>query len=170
MKTTAKIIGICFLLLVFSCKSADVPKQSKEEAIAALQVKIDSRDYKIEIDRVYPMGGRSISPSSPYSLTIKGDSVYSYLPYFGRGYSLPYGGGEGLNFDSTIKDYSLEYTTKGVARISFSTQSREDSFSFSIEVFPGGSSSIHVAPTKRQMISYSGDLLEIEASEDEAAQ
>ncbi len=38
------------------------------------------------------MRGRSIPLTSLYSLEIRNDSVISYLPYYGRAYSIPYGG------------------------------------------------------------------------------
>ena len=57
---------------------------------------VDSGRIKIDVDRAVPMAGRSVNLTSPYSLEIHGDSILSYLPYFGRAYSAPYGGGEGL--------------------------------------------------------------------------
>ena len=43
------------------------------------------------------MKGGSKHLTSDYSLEIRNDSVYSYLPYFGVAYNVPYGGGKGLN-------------------------------------------------------------------------
>lgn len=166
MRITLNIIGLSLLLLLISCQSVGHTKKTDEEQRAALKEKIDSRVYTIEVDKVLPSGGKMITPTTIYSLTIDTDSVNSYLPYFGRAYSIPYGGGEGLRFQSLIKDYSVTYNKKGKAKISFSTQTKEDLFDFIIEVFPGGSASIRVASVNRQMISYSGSLIDIYSKEE----
>ena len=53
---------------------------------------IENGRFTIEVDRALPMGGRTVHLTTPYSLEMRGDSAISYLPYFGRAYSLPYGG------------------------------------------------------------------------------
>ena len=56
---------------------------------------LEARRYRIEVNYMTPMRGRSRALTDNYSLTIHGDSVLSYLPYVGEAYSAPYGGGEG---------------------------------------------------------------------------
>ena len=46
------------------------------------------------------MKGRSRALTSDYSIEIRNDSVFSYLPYFGVAYNVPYGGGKGLIFNA----------------------------------------------------------------------
>lgn len=91
-------------------------------------------------------------------MEIRNDSVISYLPYYGRAYSIPYGGGEGLNFKAPLTDYKLEWDKKETAKIKFSARSEEDRFDFSIDVFSNGSSSIFVNMQNRQSISFQGEL------------
>lgn len=158
MKTTVKLIGLCLILVLVGCKSAHTGKASAEEEQIALKKQLDSKDYVIEVNRVIPMGGKSVSPSTLYSLTIKGDSVFSYLPYYGRAYSVPYGGGEGMRFEALMKDYRIKYGKKGHARVTFTSQTKEDTYKFSMEIYPGGSSSIDVTSINRQRISYYGTL------------
>ena len=93
-----------------------------------------------------------------YSLEMRGDSVVSYLPYFGRAYSLPYGGGDGLRFETLVSDYQLSYNKKGKARIRFTARTKEDTFQFHVDVFTNGSATIGVTSTNRQGISYQGKL------------
>ena len=70
---------------------------------------IESENYKIDVNTAMPMRGRSIPLTSSYSLTIRNDSVISYLPYYGRAYSIPYGGGDGLNFKAILQKYKWKW-------------------------------------------------------------
>jgi hypothetical protein len=106
-----------------------------------------------------PMNGRSQTLTSPYSLEIKDDRVKSHLPYYGRAYSIPYGGGEGLNFEAEITGYKLSFDTKGKAVVEFETKTKEDQHGFRLEIFPNGSTSIHVTPVNRQAISFHGTAM-----------
>ena len=92
------------------------------------------------------MGGQSIQLSPYYSLKVRNDSVYSYLPYYGRAYMLPYGGGEGLNFEAKVVDYKQEMGKKGSYEITFSARTQEDYYTFHVTVYDNGSSmSVKVA-------------------------
>jgi hypothetical protein len=105
-----------------------------------------------------PVKGASRHLTSNYALTVKGDTVVSYLPYFGQAYNIPYGGGKGLNFESTISVYTLSYDAKGTARISFQTRSEGETLHYNIQIFSNGSSNIHVSSTNRQAINFHGNL------------
>ena len=151
-----------FLLLVAvigaPTLSAQTKKEKKEMKQKAVRELVLSEKYKIDVDRAIPARGRSVSLTSPYSIEIRNDSVISYLPYYGRAYSIPYGGGEGLNFKAPISDYKIEWDKKGTAKVRFIARSTEDRFSFNIDIFSNGSSSIFVNMQNRQSISFQGDL------------
>ena len=119
---------------------------------------IENGRFTIEVDRALPMGGRTVHLTTPYSLEMRGDSAISYLPYFGRAYSLPYGGGDGMRFEESITDYQSTFDKKGTARIKFVARTKEDTFRFDVQVFSNGSAIISVTPTNRQNITYQGEL------------
>lgn len=131
-------------------------KEEKEQQIKEL---IENVNYTIEVNRAIPMSGRPVNLTSSYSLKLHGDSVFSHLPYYGRAYSVPYGGGDGLRFDEIVTDYSLSYNKKGTAEISFRAKTSEDNYTFNIQVFSNGSTTINVTPVNRQAITYHGDLV-----------
>lgn len=132
-------------------------KEAKEKQI--VKELLESGRYTIEVDRAVPMSGPSKHLTSPYTLELKGDSVSSYLPYFGQAYSIPYGGGKGLIFDSTVSDYRLRFNKKGMATIKFKSRTDEDNFSYLLQVYPNGSATIHVTPVNRQSITFYGELI-----------
>lgn len=133
-------------------------KEAKEKQV--VKELLESSRYKIEVDRMVPMSGPSKHLTSPYSLELKGDSISSYLPYFGQAYSLPYGGGKGLIFDAPITDYKLAFNKKKeVATVKFKCKTEEDNFTYIIEVYSNGSSTIRIQPVNRQSISFYGELM-----------
>lgn len=159
MKTKKQILMLLLAMLVgIPTLSAQTKKEKKEQKKEAVKQLIVSENYKIDVNTAMPMRGRNITLSSPYSLEIRNDSVFSYLPYYGRAYSIPYGGGSGLIFNAPLKEYTMDMDKKGNAVIKFSARSPEDFFEFSAKVFPNGTASIDVIMQNRQSISYRGEL------------
>ncbi|MDR2469574.1 MAG: DUF4251 domain-containing protein [Tannerella sp.] len=130
----------------------------RDEQASAVRQQIESRRYKISVNRMLPGRGASQYLSSSYSLTVKGDTIISYLPFIGQAYSLPYGGGKGLNFESTITVYAVTFNARGTAQISLQTRSENDVLRYHIEIFDNGTSSIRVTSNNRQSISFYGRL------------
>lgn len=128
-----------------------------EEEQLALKQLIESGEYKIEATMAYPRRGRSVPLTSSYSVEIKNDSVFSYLPFYGRAYTIPYGGGNGLNFNAPVQDYSVKYN-KGAAEIKFNAQTSEDLYRYTLNVYPDGTSNIDVVMQQRESMRYSGRL------------
>lgn len=102
MKTRKQILMLLLVMLAgIPTLSAQTKKEKKEQKKEAVRQLIVSEDYKIDVNTAMPMRGRSIPLTSQYSLQIRNDSVFSYLPYYGRAYSVPYGGGSGLIFNAS---------------------------------------------------------------------
>jgi len=159
MKMKYYFVWIGFLLCTFAlgCStSKELQKAEKTAEEAALRVAIEKRTFVVEVDRAIPLSGNSRILTSPYSLEVNGEEVKSYLPFFGRAYSIPYGGGDGLIFNSVISDYQLSYEKKGQVLIKFKTKSKEDRLVYRVHIFPNGSTLIDVTSDNRQQISFNG--------------
>ena len=123
MKAIRIILSLLLITAMgISTLSAQTKKERKELKKQVVEKLVTSGKYKIDVNRALPARGRSITLTSPYSVEIRNDSVISYLPYYGRAYSIPYGGGEGLNFKAPITDYQLDRDKKGTAKIKFSAR------------------------------------------------
>lgn len=105
------------------------------------------------------MRGSSKNVSYGYSVEVRNDSLFSYLPYFGRAYEVPYGGGKGLSFEAPILHYQETMTKNKSRQIGIELTNEEDSYTYHITVFENGSSSIDVQARKRESISYSGEMI-----------
>lgn len=159
MKTKKKILVLLLVLIVqLPNLSAQSKKEKEEQKKAIVKELIVSENYKIDVTTAYPMRGRSIPLTSPYSLEIRNDSVISHLPYFGRAYSIPYGGGNGLIFKTLLKEYTMDMDKKGRARIKFKARNPEDQYEFNVTIYDNGSASIDVNMQNRQSINFMGNL------------
>jgi hypothetical protein len=130
----------------------------RAEKALAVERALASRHYVVDVQMMYPRSGRAVNVSSNYSLEIKGDTVVSYLPYFGRAYSIPYGGGKAFNFSAPIISYESASDQKGKTYVRLVTDNEEDVITFQLEIFDNGQTTIDVQAREREPITYSGEL------------
>ena len=158
MKTNKLILLWLICLTVAMPTTAQNRNEKKERTERAVKEAIAAKQYKINVDRMQPMRGGSRNLTTNYTLEIRNDSVFSYLPYFGVAYNAPYGGGKSLNFNASITGYTTRALKKGKIQIDFKTRSDEDNYEYRLTIFPDGSTSIHVQPMNKQSISFTGEM------------
>ena len=128
MKTfITSLLFTCSALVTLSgCATAE--ERAARAAEQALKVKtaLTQRRYKIDVNRMYPMNGNSRNVSYGYSVEVRNDTLISYLPYFGRAYNVPYGGGKGLNFSERIGSYHETQQSNGARLINIELKNDED--------------------------------------------
>lgn len=156
MNKTPIILAIMMIWVV----AAGAQNRAARVAQKAGQVKeqIEARDFTIIVNQMIPFQSQSIYLNGTDGIRLKGDSIYSFLPYIGRAFSVPYGGGKGLNFSTVVTDYAMKYGRKNAAEITFTARTPEDSYDYRITVFPNGTASINIQPQQRQPISFNGEL------------
>lgn len=156
----ARILFFCLVLLVSSV--ASIYAQNKEEKSRlqeqVLKEIVGSGKYEVVVNMAYPQEGRSIPLSLAYSVKVQNDSLFSQLPYYGRAYSVPYGGGNGLIFKAPIQDYNLTYGKKGDVQIKLSSRTNEDSYEYFITIYPNRTARVSVRMINRQSIGFGGEL------------
>lgn len=155
-----RLIGILGIALLCAGQSlfAQSKQERKEQKEREVKATVDSGRFTIDVNRAVPMSGRSVNLTSPYSLELRGDSVVSYLPYFGRAYSAPYGGGNGLNFQEQASEFEQTQKKKGGMELTFRVRTKEDVYAFRVDIFPNGSSTINVTPVNKQGITFYGEV------------
>ena len=135
-------------------------KQKEKEFVAQNIINaLDKREYSIDITRMYPRRIGMINVNGGYSLEVRNDSVFSYLPYFGVAYNVPYGGGNGLNFVSPILYYEDGYLEKGLYCVEIDVDLNNDYIRYHIEVYDNGNTTIYVESRNRESISYDGNFV-----------
>lgn len=152
------VFPLLVMVMFIGCKVSEEKAAQMAELSAKVTNALNNRDYKIAIDRMYPMRGSSRHVTYGYSVEVRNDTLISYLPYFGRAYNVPYGGGKGLNFTAPISSYQEFMKRNGQRHIEIGVTNDEDTYLYTIEVFDNGNSSVDVRARQRERISYSGNV------------
>ncbi|MFB9057661.1 DUF4251 domain-containing protein [Mariniflexile ostreae] len=148
--------------------------------IQNLETLVAGRHFKIESDRAYPQSSYAMQqvlnsgimqPGSSSGtinlignsnfLKVSGDSISSYLPYFGeRQMQVAYGGGDAtIQLNGLVRNYQVKKNEKhGGYTISFEADSHAERFRVVLELFPNLKSEIRLSGASRHAISYSGQL------------
>lgn len=158
-KVLVSMMLVCSAWVMLSgCASPEERAARAAEQAAKVTAALKARDYKISVDRMFPMKGSSKSVSYGYSVEVRNDSLISYLPYIGGSYNVPYGGGKGLNFKERISSYKESQKNNGQRQIEINVMNEEDTYVYTLKVYDNGSSSIDVQSRQRDHISYSGQM------------
>ena len=153
-----KISLLLFVMTVLGNLSmAQDSKNDKPEKEANVQAMIDAHRYVFKAQSVHPTRGRVVQLNSDYDLKVSGDTVRSYLPYFGRAYSAPLDGrGGGIDFLSKDFDYNQKVRKKGGWDIVIKPKDVSDVREIYLTVFENGNASLRVSSNNREPISYNG--------------
>jgi len=150
---------VCLLALCTVWPASAQKRKEKEARIEhKIQEAIDAQQYKISVNHVLPQRGNGRAVTSNYSIEVRNDSLFSYLPYFGVAHRIPYGGGKGLIFNAPISQYESKKDKKGRIRIQFDVRNEEDSYTYYITMYSNGSANVDVRPTNKDSISFTGEL------------
>lgn len=161
MKSVYKILISTFIFLSFAlagmstanAQKAGNKKETKEVVIKNL---IESKNYVFTARSVQPTGGSIRHLTSEYDMRVMGDSIVTYLPYFGRAYSAPVNLSQGgIQFTSTDFNYTIESKRKEW-EIVIKPREPIDVRELILRVFKNGSASLMVTSNNRQSISYNG--------------
>ena len=139
----------------------DSKKEKQAAKIAATKNLIDSQNFVFVADYVSPMGRGRRPLTSRYEVIVSKDTVISYLPYFGRAYSVPYNSTNiGFDFTSTNFDYNITTRKKGGWDILIKPKDQNDNQQLSFQIFNNGSASLNITSANRSPISYQGYITE----------
>ena len=159
MRSSILFFPPLFVFFILSgCATTEKKAAQMAELSANITDALNNRDYKIGIVRMCPMKGSCRHVSYGYSVEVRNVTLISYLPYFGRAYNVPYGGGKGLNFTAPIASYQEFMKRNGLRHIEIGVINDEDTYLYTIEVFDNGNSSVDVRVRQRERISYSGNV------------
>lgn len=186
-----KYISFCIAVItamLFSCKSSkNTPTTSQIEAFNAL---VSSRNYTIESNWAQPQltaataqvlssgllppesnaGAINLVGNSNF-FTIKGDSITSYLPFFGeRQMQVAYNGSDSaIQFNGLMQDYEEKFGKNNRKIISFNARSINlENFNVVVVLFPNMKSQIILNGTSRFTIRYSGEVSPIDETENQS--
>ena len=160
-----KRILFTFLAATLLFTGCGVLTESREDRLVRLEREaqmvrqgVENVDFKVNIDRMIPLRGASRHVDN-YSVKVKDDHIVSYLPYFGRAWDLPYGGGHGLNFEADIQDSAVFISDDGSYTVRLLIKTDEDTHVYTFQIFRNGSATLLVQSRNREPINFNGDFV-----------
>lgn len=180
MKSVYFIIGLVVLTL---CACGTSKYKATAEEMAALESLINKRSFKVSSDWANPTntmamqqvlnsgilqpgnnaGAISLTGNSNF-LTISGDSISSFLPYYGeRQMQVDYNGGDSaIQFEGILEDYKVVKNKNGSYTMSFQATSKSERYNGIITIFPNLRTDMVLSGASRFSIRYSGVIIEEE--------
>lgn len=153
LKRTAIILSSLFLFLI-NIQAQDA-KEKKRDA-QTIQQLLESKEFVFRAQSVTPVGGGFRQLTSEYDLRLLGDSLVSYLPYFGRAHTAPLDPQQsGIQFTSTDFSYEVKSKKKGWD-IQLQPKDVASVQQMHLNVTTSGRASLLVISTNREPISFNG--------------
>lgn len=150
-----------FLLLAIGLGSASFAQEAKEKKGLEVKALLESKEFVFKARSATPAGGGYRQLTTDYDLRILGDTVQSFLPYFGRAYVAPIGNTEGgIRFTSKEFDYEVKDRKKGRWNVLIRPKDVSDVRQMFLSVSENGYASLQVISNNRQPISFDGRIAE----------
>ena len=148
------------VLLTVGCATAE--KRAEQRKLVAGQVAeaIKNRQLTMEVNCMHTQryGAHRVTPD--FNLTLRGDTLVSYLPFFGRAYGVTYGSpSQGLNFTSVVKNFRQTELKHDAVRMEMDVASQEDNFCYVLDIYPNGKAYLLVRSQERDAMHYDGELV-----------
>ncbi len=166
------IIILFVFLLSFSYIQGQTKKEKKkalrEEGYQKAKELVNSKKIDFEADWALAQRGTRINliGNSNY-LRIKGDSVFTYLPYFGVRTGGAYGDGGGIKIQNVLKNLKIDFDDdKQRVRLKFNASDSFENIDFVMTIFSNGNTSITAYSNTRSSISYDGEAVELVEKEE----
>jgi len=159
MKTDVFNRFFCFLIISFVIQHGAYAQEASKDEQKKTEIRnlVQSKNYVFVAQTVLPQSGRSINLTSYYDLKVKGDTLASDLPYFGRAYVAPIDPQEGgIRFTSGNFSYNEKDRKKGGWNILLTPKDAIDVREMSLTISENGYASLQVISNNRQTIGFNG--------------
>lgn len=153
-KKDMKIFLRLAALILIITAAAPAKAQLTKDSVAAL---VKSRSFIFYANSVDPLRGTTRFLTGNYDMKVKGDSLISYLPYFGRSQNAPLTPDEtGLIFTSTDFDYNFTPRKKNSWTVTFNVKDQKNLSKYILTIYNDGSADMMATSNFRDQISFRG--------------
>lgn len=158
-----KITCMALALALAGAGTTNAQVTRKEKAAAkkaAIQKAVESRNFTFQAQSASPMRGGNINITMEYDVRITGDSVISYLPFYGRAYVAPMDPTDNpMRFTSTKFSYDSK-TQKNGYEIVIKPTDTKDVKQMRLSISENGYGTLSVTNLNRDPISFYGYIVE----------
>ena len=155
------LILLCLFTGMLTAQGANSSnkKQMKLEKEKEIRELIESGNFRFLANSANPMSGRSINLTSNYDLKIYNDTIETWLPFFGRAYSVDYGGDGGIKFKEQAVTIDKKFNSrKKIYEYSIVVKTSQDKYTINLSTGLNGYGNLYVRSQNRQPISFYGTI------------
>jgi Domain of unknown function (DUF4251) len=148
------------LILLLACISLHSSAQSGDDQKKTdIKSIVQSRNYSFSAQSATTNKGKTIQLSYGYDLKLINDSLYVYLPYYGRAYNTAYSSNSdnGIQFSSHDFIYSADSTKKQSWEITIKPKGAKVSAIY-LSITSTGYCTVRINSNDRDPISYYGTI------------
>lgn len=173
MGTKIYIIGFLFMFTLVHGFTQDISRKARREKNKIEKQRLidslmNSKEFVFEAKRALPQGGSSVDLTGNINFVkFHPEKIESYLPFFGRAYSIDYGGDGGIKFEGKPSGYTIVRRKGGKGfEVNATIRTPRDNYKLIIFVSPEGNASLTINSNQRSVISYDGDIAKYAGDEE----
>ncbi|MDD3080321.1 MAG: DUF4251 domain-containing protein [Paludibacter sp.] len=151
------LLSVVVLLSTTACKITKTTPEARNQ----LASKIENKHFTVVFNYANPFRMQQVPlTGADYNLKISGDSVYTYLPYYGVAHTAPFNPSDGgVRLATVMNDFSMNSTKKSDGwEMKFKANSEQYHYMFYLTTYENGSSTLQVSSAERDPISYYGEI------------
>jgi hypothetical protein len=140
-------------------------RETRQDRFRETAELVESGEFIFIARRAHPQAGRSIDLTTHDAvLEISGNTGEARLPFFGRAFTVPYGGRGGIRFSGEIENEEITRNEDRM-RIRYSFELRDhDYYKVIMNIGYDGNATVDVISSNRSQISYQGRISGISGS------
>ena len=135
-----------------------------DKTLSATQVQnvVQNQRFIFTAESMIPLRGTMKTLTTSYDVTVKKDTLVSFLPYFGRAYQAPMSPADvGMQFTSTKYEYSVMPGRKNSWEVKIVPKDNTEIREMNFDIFNDGSAYLNILSNFRDAISYRGRITAI---------
>jgi hypothetical protein len=164
MKTiTFTLVLLLSVTMVFSQTKSkkQLRKEVKAQKIQLIKDGIYNKTFVFKAYSVVPMNEKTKALTTDFGIEVRGDSIFSYMPYYGNTYSRERQdasfNNSPMGFMQPMESYKRTKTKKGY-EVEVEVNNNGDIINLVFHISQIGSASVVASSLNRQAISYMGDI------------
>ncbi len=165
METKKTFIAFILILLLISGFARDPSRRAQRlknriEKAHQIEAMIHSKTFVFIATRALPQGFGAVDlTTNSNSIEFFPDRIKSYMPFFGRAYSIEYGGDGGIKFEAKPDEFNVTTLKRGKGyEINAAVSVTRDVYKLNLFVSPEGSASLTINSNQRSTIAYYGNI------------
>ena len=159
--TFVLLLSVSMLFAQQTKSKKQLRKETKAQKIQLIKDAIYNKAFVFKAYSVVPMNEKTKALTTDFGIEVRGDSIFSYMPYYGKTYSRERQDASFSNspmgFMQPMESYKRTKTKKGY-EVRVEVNNNGDLISLVFHISQMGSASVVASSLNRQAISYMGDI------------